>query len=217
MRNAILIITFTALVLFIVFGILYGLFRTPTKLNEQEMASVSEVQDKTNSAFNEEDVRSIFSKLWYDHVRLTREVILGIFRNSPDVTAKENELLDNQTDIGNAINMFYPQSASIITSTLRDHILQAKVILEDLKFKRLAKLPADINRWYDNADKFADIMNEINPAWNLKEHMEEHLRITEREAVYEWLGAKELSSKIYNEKVVPQAQEIAEIIVRGLK
>lgn len=217
MRNAIVIISITAFVLFIVFGILYGWFRTPPKLSDTEIASVNEVGDKTSATINEEDVRSIFSKLWYDHVRLTREVILGIFGNSPNVNVKENELLDNQTDIGNAINMFYPQSASIITSTLRDHILQAKVILEDLKYKRLAKLPSDIIKWYNNADKFADIMNEINPAWNLKEHMEEHLRITEREAVYEWLGAKELSSRIYNEKVVPQAQEIVEIITRGLK
>lgn len=216
MKKAIWIISITAVFVFVIFGILYGWFRSEPKLDTREMTALNSVERTSRVSARNGNVASLFYKLWYDHVRLTRDVIVAMFANDPSLKAKEQELLKNQEDIGNAINAFYNGSYNVVTSTLKEHILIATDILQDLKYKRLGRLPSDINKWYDNADKFSQIMIQINPAWNLKSHMREHLRITEREAVYQWLGAKQQSLKIYNDKIVPQAQEIANQIVSGI-
>ena len=217
MKNRLWIVLLLIIILIIVFGILYGWFRKKDELTQEEIDTLNKINPPSPLSLKDvEDANSLFSKLWYDHVRLTREVIVRTFNNDPNLSDLENKLLKNQEDIGNAIDKYYPNSAPIITQLLKEHILQAKTILEDLKYKRFGRLSGDINKWYSNADKFSEVMVIINPEWNLKSHMAEHLRITEREAVYEWLGMKKTSLKIYTDKVVPQAQELSNHIVEGL-
>ena len=65
-------------------------------------------------------------KLWEDHVTWTRLYIVDAVAGSPgkDLTAKR--LLDNQTDIGNAVAEYYGRDAgNKLTALLRDHILIA--------------------------------------------------------------------------------------------
>lgn len=218
MKNRIWWVLLLIIIVIIIFGILYGWFRKKDELTQEEIDTLNKIDYKPFpiSVQNGTDTQNLFSKLWYDHVRLTREVIVGTFNNDPNLKNLEDSLLKNQEDIGNAIDKYYPNSAPIITRLLKEHILQAKTILEDLKYKRLGRLSGDINKWYANADKFSEAMSIINPEWQLKSHMAEHLRITEREAIYEWLGMKKTSLQIYNDKVVPQAQELSNHIVEGL-
>src|ERR1044071_1619625 len=77
-------------------------------------------------------------KLWEDHITWTRMVIVGFLADPdatlPDLNASVDRLLQNQTDIGNAIKPFYGDAAGDqLTALLRQHILIAAEILQAAK------------------------------------------------------------------------------------
>lgn len=204
-----------AALLFLIFGLLYGWFRKRKDIPADVAEGLANVGTPSDVPVTQETSDN-FSRLWLDHVSLTRKFILEFFGDDPNVNDTEKLLLQNQVDIGMELDKYYPNASAVITPILTEHILQAKDILTDLKFKRFNRLFSDINKWYDNANLFADAMQEINPNWDLHSHMEEHLRITEREAVYQWLGADKPSASIYENRIVPNAQVMATEIVNGL-
>lgn len=214
-KKLFIILLIFAAVLFLVFGLLYGWFRKRKPIPEAVLEAFANVGSRSPVPITQE-AEDNFSRLWLDHVSRTRQFILEFFSNDPNVNATEKSLLQNQVDIGMELDKYYPNASSIITPILTEHIIQAKDIVTDLKDKRFNRLFSDINKWYDNAALFSDAMKKINSNWNLHHHMEEHLRITEREAVYEWLGAKKQSANIYDHRIVPNAQELAMNIVNGL-
>lgn len=218
MKNTILSIAIAIVVLLVVFGILYGWFRKKDELTQEEIDALNRINPTlpTLSAQDIEQANALFSKLWNDHVRMTRDVMVATFNNDPNLNNLVETLLKNQEEMGTAIDRYYPSSAPIVTQALKEHITQAKDILDDLKFKRLGRLSADINHWYANSDKFSEIMMQINPNWNLKAHMQEHLRVLERASIYEWIGAKKLAEDIYHNRIIPNAQEMADHIVTRL-
>src|SRR5215213_2286697 len=65
-------------------------------------------------------------KLWEDHITWTRLFIVSAAADLPDAKATTDRLLQNQTDIGNAVKAYYGDAAGAqLTSLLRDHILIA--------------------------------------------------------------------------------------------
>lgn len=212
----IIIIGILGFLTFMVFGILYGWFRAPGKLTDEQINELNKVKPVIAQDCQSMNRDDLFEKLWYDHVRLTRNFILAYLHNSDDADQIEKSLMKNQEDIGNALEGFYAGSAAVITPILKEHIAQAKDIVTDLKQRRLSRLSSDINKWYKNADAFSEAMNMINPKFNLYRHMYEHLRITEREALYEWINATGLSKNIYEERIVPNAQSLAKQISTNL-
>ena len=50
-------------------------------------------------------------KLWEDHVTWTRLAVISLVAGTPDTEATVARLLQNQTDIGNAIKPFYGAAA----------------------------------------------------------------------------------------------------------
>src|SRR5216117_3374805 len=63
-------------------------------------------------------------KLWEDHVTWTRLFIVSAAAGLPDKDATTQRLLQNQTDIGNAVAEFYGHDAgNKLTALLKDHIL----------------------------------------------------------------------------------------------
>ncbi len=64
--------------------------------------------------------------LWEDHITWTRLAIISLTTGSPDTEATVGRLLQNQTDIGNAVKPFYGDAAGDeLTDELRRHILIA--------------------------------------------------------------------------------------------
>src|SRR5678815_2469589 len=71
-------------------------------------------------------LRNDMRKLWEDHITWTRLYIVSAAANLPNKDATAQRLLQNQTDIGNAIKPFYGDAAGVkLTGLLKDHILIA--------------------------------------------------------------------------------------------
>src|SRR6476619_6306033 len=73
-------------------------------------------------------------KRWEDHVTWTRLFIVSAAAGLPDKDATTQRLLQNQTDIGNAIKPYYGDAAGDkLTALLKDHILGAAALLTAAK------------------------------------------------------------------------------------
>src|SRR6187397_3096599 len=73
-------------------------------------------------------------KLWEDHITWTRLAIVSFAGGLPDLQATEERLLQNQTDIGDAIKPYYGRKAgNALTKLLREHILGAVALLQAAK------------------------------------------------------------------------------------
>src|SRR5687768_1449286 len=69
-------------------------------------------------------------KLWEDHVTWTRVYIIAALAGLPEAEIAAGRLLQNQTEIGNAIKPFYGDEAGDqLTALLNDHILIAADLL----------------------------------------------------------------------------------------
>src|SRR4051794_3565062 len=77
-------------------------------------------------ATSKSDFQDAMRRLWSDHVAYTRLFIVDAAAGSPDKDATALRLLQNQTDIGNAVAEFYGRDAgNKLTALLKDHILIA--------------------------------------------------------------------------------------------
>jgi hypothetical protein len=131
--------------------------------------------------------------LWEQHVAWTRLAVVGFAAGLPDLPATETRLLRNQVDIGNAIKPYYGAAAgSKLTVLLRTHILQAVTVLKAAKAGNKPQLNAALKAWYGNAHQIAAFLAKANPrSWPLKattSMMDDHLRLTTKEAVDELTG-----------------------------
>ena len=112
----------------------------------------------------------------------------GLEGGAPDTDATVARLLQNQTDIGNAIKPFYGQAAgNELTRQLREHILIAADLIAAAKAGDQAKLADAQARWQQNADGIAALLHSVNPRyWKLpvmRAEMAMHLKLTTEEAV----------------------------------
>ena len=126
--------------------------------------------------------------LWEDHITWTRLAIISLTTDSPDTQATVGRLLENQTDIGNAVKPFYGKAAgNTLTAELRKHILIAADVVAAAKAGDQAKLADAQARWQRNANDIAAVLASVNPRyWKLaamKREMSSHLALTTQEAV----------------------------------
>ena len=126
-------------------------------------------------------------KLWEDHITWTRLFIVSDTANLPDLPFTTQRLLQNQTDIGNAIKPFYgEQAGDQLTSLLTDHILIAADLVNAAKAKDTAAFEDAKTRWYDNANQIAAFLNAANPKYwplaKMQSMMKSHLDLTLQEA-----------------------------------
>lgn len=133
-----------------------------------------------------DDLRAGMRKLWEDHITWTRVFIITALADLPDNAAATDRLLQNQTDIGNAIKPFYGDAAGTkLTALLKDHILIAADIVKAAKASDTAKLDSSKARWTANADDIAAFLSGANsknwPLADMKMMMHDHLAATTAE------------------------------------
>ena len=129
-------------------------------------------------------------KLWEDHVTWTRLAIVTFADGSPSFDATAGRLLQNQTDIGNAIKPFYgPAAGNKLTALLHDHITIAVELLQAAKTGNTDAFNAANTRWYANGNDIADFLAAANPrSWPdavMRADMKTHLDQTLAEASHE--------------------------------
>ena len=159
-------------------------------------------------------------KLWEDHVTWTRLFIVSAAAGLPDKDATTQRLLQNQTDIGNAVAEFYGADAGKkLTALLRDHILIAADIVTAAKAGDNAKVAASNKKWRDNATEIANFLHGANPqhwpAATLQNAMFMHLDQTLDEATHQLKGNYAESVKDY-ERVVQHILGMADVLSDGI-
>src|SRR5215218_10540697 len=151
-------------------------------------------------------LRMDMRKLWEDHITWTRLAIISLEGGTPDTEATVGRLLQNQTDIGNAIKPYYGNAAgNELTRQLRTHILIAADVIAAAKAGDNAKLAEAQARWLANANQIAAALHTVNPRYwplgTLKAEMRMHLRLTTDEAVArlhrDWTGDVAAYDKVH--------------------
>lgn len=134
-----------------------------------------------------DDLQGAMRKLWVDHVTWTRLFIVSAAADLPDKDATTQRLLQNQTDIGNAVAQFYGKDAGDkLTSLLKEHILIAADLVGAAKAGNSAKADSLNTKWRTNATDIATFLHGANPKhWptaTLQSAMYTHLDQTLAEA-----------------------------------
>ena len=159
-------------------------------------------------------------RLWEDHITWTRLAIISLTTSSPDTEATVGRLLQNQTDIGNAVKPFYGRKAgNELTSLLRQHILIAADLIAAAKAGDSAKLADAQARWAKNGDDIATLLADANPRyWKLvamKAELRTHLKLTTDEAVARLHGDWKADVAAY-EKVHTHMLHLSDVLSDGL-
>ena len=165
-------------------------------------------------------LRADMRKLWEDHITWTRLYIIAAEAGSADTDATATRLLQNQTDIGNAIKPLYGDAAGTqLTALLRDHILTAGDIIAAAKTADTAKVATAKDKWYANADAIADFLAAANPtnwpATEMRQMMHDHLDNTLAEAV-DHLGGNYAADIADYDKVHTQILAMADMLTNGI-
>ena len=165
-------------------------------------------------------LRNDMRRLWEDHVTWTRLAIISLTTDAPDTAATVGRLLQNQTDLGDAIEPFYGEAAgNELTRLLRQHILIAADLIAAARAGDQAAVAAAQARWRANADEIAAFLNAANPrSWKLDEMkamLYEHLRLTTSEVVAR-LQADWAADVAAYDRIHLQALEMADELSAGI-
>jgi hypothetical protein len=159
-------------------------------------------------------------RLWEDHVTWTRLAIISLTSDTPDTEATVGRLLENQTDIGDAIKPFYGEAAAQeLTRLLREHILIAADLIAAARAGDETAVAEAQSRWTANADEIAAFLAGANPSsWDLDEMqamLHEHLRLTTNEALARLEGDWAADVAAYDE-IHLQALGMADMLSNGI-
>lgn len=167
-----------------------------------------------------EALRTAMRELWQDHVLWTRLVIVSTAASLPDLDATTQRLLQNQTDLGNAVKPYYGDAAGEkLTALLRTHILGAAELLAAAKANDAARLEAAKQAWSVNGNEIAAFLSGANPGhWPLNDMqsmMRTHLDLTLTEAVDQLQGRYAQSVADYD-KAQGEILQMADMLSDGI-
>jgi acyl-coenzyme A synthetase/AMP-(fatty) acid ligase len=159
-------------------------------------------------------------KLWEDHVTWTRLAIVSFADGSAGFPATAQRLLDNQSDIGNAMASFFGTPAGDhLAALLHDHITIAVALLQAAKAGDTAAFTTAKDQWYANANDIADFLNQLNPRfWPdavMRQDMKVHLDQTLAEAADE-LGGNYTASVTDYEAIHQHILAMADMLSSGI-
>lgn len=167
-----------------------------------------------------ETLRTAMRELWQDHVLWTRLVIVSTVAGLPDLDATTQRLLQNQTDIGNAVKPYYGDVAGEkLTALLRTHIVGAAELLAAAKANDAVRLEAAKKAWSVNGDEIAAFLSGANPShWPLNDMqsmMRAHLDLTLTEAVDQLQGRYPQSVEDYD-RAQDEILQMADMLSDGI-
>jgi len=173
-----------------------------------------------SAPMSKSNLRDSMDKLWEDHVTWTRLYIVSAAANLPDKDSTAQRLLQNQSDIGDAIKPLYGDAAGDkLAGLLKDHIMISTEIIDAVKAGDAAKKDEVANRWNANADDIAVMLSAANPKnWpiaEMKKMMHEHLDLTTAEVVARLQGDWAADIAAY-EKVHTQIRKMADMLSTGI-
>ena len=173
-----------------------------------------------SAAVSKRALHDAMRKLWIDHVTWTRLFIVSFVADVPDLEATTNRLLQNQTDIGDAVKPFYgPAAGNALTDLLEEHILTAAELLGAAKTGDTDAFEAAKAAWYDNARQIARFLHDANPKhWplaDMKAMMREHLDLTLAEAAAQ-LGGDYVGSVEAFDAAEDEIIAMADMLSRGI-
>jgi len=159
-------------------------------------------------------------KLWEDHITWTRLAIVTFAAGTAGFQTTAARLLQNQTDIGNAIKPYYGNAAgNALTGLLNEHIAIAVELLQAAKAGNTGAFNDAKARWYVNADAIAGFLAAANPRWwpldQLRAAMRAHLDQTLAEAAHE-LGGDYAASVADYEEVHAHILAMADLLSSGI-
>lgn len=183
-------------------------------------APVTSASSAATITRSELTLRRDMRKLWEDHITWTRLAIISLTTDSPDTEATVARLLQNQTDIGNAVKPFYGKAAgNELTRQLKQHILIAADVIAAAKAGDQAKLADAQARWATNGDDIASVLNSANPRyWKLaalQAELRTHLKLTTDEVVARLTRNWSADVAAYD-KIHRHALHVADLLSGGL-
>ncbi len=159
-------------------------------------------------------------KLWEDHVTWTRLAIVSYIDDLDDLDATVARLMQNQTDIGDAIEPYYGKQASNrLTGLLEDHINAAVELMSAARKGDTKQLAKADRAWNRNGNQIADFLSAANPDnWpkaDMRAMMKSHLDQTLEEAVHRLEGEHAAEVRTYDE-IHDHILEMADALSDGI-
>jgi len=174
---------------------------------------------KTTTSPASATLHDAMRKLWSDHVFWTRLFIVDAAAGSGELQNTTNRLLQNQTDIGNAIVPYYGAAAGTqLANLLRQHILIAADLVNAAKANDQAKVADADRRWHANANDLATFLSGANPNWpkaTVLDMLNQHLSLTTQEATAQLQGRWADSQSTFDQ-VYPQILNMADALSDGI-
>jgi hypothetical protein len=132
------------------------------------------------------ELRTAMRELWADDATFTRNEIISIVANLPDVDTVSARLLKNQEDIGNALKPFYgADAATRLTGLLKDRVALAVEAVKTARAGDKTRIATAQKKWSDNGKQIADFLAGANPNWDkaaMQQVMQKHVDLTAAEA-----------------------------------
>jgi hypothetical protein len=158
--------------------------------------------------------------LWEAHGSWTHMVIVSFVGNLPNLPAEEQVLLDNQTDIGNAVKPYYgARAGNALTKLLKEHIGGAVTVLEAAKSGDKNALSQAETAWFANGREIADFLHAANPRFlprkAARRMMTVHLNQVIEQAVDELNGDYAAGARAF-EPYIDHILDMADMISGGI-
>ncbi|WP_367567565.1 LysM peptidoglycan-binding domain-containing protein [Lacrimispora sp.] len=108
--------------------------------------------------------------LWMQHIYWRRMLIQSIAFSSPNEDAVTNRLLQNLRDFKTALRPFYgEESGEQFEDLMTDRFTIGRELFRDIKAGNTSAADDAERRWYQNADRIAEFLGNLNPNWSVQD------------------------------------------------
>lgn len=108
--------------------------------------------------------------LWMEHVYWRRMLIQSIAFSSPNEDAVTNRLLQNLRDFKTALRPFYgEENGEWFEDLMTDRFTIGKELFRNIKAGNTSAADDAERRWYQNADRIAEFLGNLNPNWSVQD------------------------------------------------